>query len=103
MVQSTPYMDSVILSWSSPSSSVVDRYNVRFSYRGECSLQNDAVTTQQITPDNNATMVTVPNLQEFSNYSFMITAINSVGGNTTSVNVTTLPAGIYTVRHEICI
>ena len=84
------------LSWTPPGNTSVENYKITYSYIGPCSVSpNVTMTIPGIAGDTSEHTVT--GLQEFSNYSFVITAVNSEGEeNSSIVTGSTLSAGIYT-------
>ena len=65
---------SITLTWSQPEGEVVDSYELSFSYQGPCSGINHTNTT---TVDGTTRQYTLTGLQEFSNYTVTITAVNT--------------------------
>ena len=84
----------ISLSWTPPVNSYVENYNITYSYIGPCSVSSNVTMTIPGIAGNTSEH-TVGGLQEFSNYSFVITAGNSAGKQS-SIVVTgsTLSAGI---------
>ena len=65
---------SITLTWTQPESRVVDSYEVSFSYQGSCSGFNHTNTT---TVDGTTSQYTLTGLQEFSNYTVTVVAVNT--------------------------
>ena len=65
---------SITLTWIQPESRVVERYEVSFSYQGPCSGFNHTNTT---TVAGNTRQYTLTGLQEFSNYTVTVVAVNT--------------------------
>ena len=72
---------------------IVDSYTITFSYVGDCPEIQELI--REMTFDMfTQTELPIPNLEEFSNYSLSVTAVNRAGPSTTSTLVTsTQPAG----------
>ena len=69
---------------------IVSSYEIAFSYQGPCSgFTHTNTTTVEGTSRNYALTA----LQEFSNYTVSVTAVNDVGNATATVFGTTLSAG----------
>ena len=71
-------MTSIQLSWILPSSTVVEYYQIEYSYIGPCHVPNDPSTIISMI-DRRLSRYTITGLEEYSNYSFVITAINDAG------------------------
>ena len=70
----------------------MDSYEVSFSYQGPCNGFNHTNTT---TVDVTTRQYTLRGLQEFSNYTVTVVAINVAGrSGGSSENVVTLPDGM---------
>ena len=70
----------------------MDSYEVSFSYQGPCSGFNHTNTT---TVDGTTRQYTLTGLQEFSNYTVTVVAVNGAGrSEESSENVITLPDGM---------
>ena len=83
---------SITLTWTQPDGDVVDSYEVSFSYQGPCSGFNHTNTT---TVDGTTRQLTLTGLQEFSNYTVTVVAINGAGrSRRSSVNVVTMADGM---------
>ena len=85
---------SVSLSWSVPTGSVVDSYEVMWQRdtSGECPDKDEDSTT--IT--DGSTSYTITGLEEDSTYSVTVTAVYSIGNvNSNTTVATTLEAGTY--------
>ena len=67
---------SINLTWTQPEGEVVDSYEVSFSYQGPCSGFNHTNTT---TVDGTTRQYTLTGLQEFSNYTVTLVAVNGAG------------------------
>ena len=84
---------SINLTWTQPGDEVVDSYEVSFSYQGSCSGFNHTNTT---TVDGTTRQYTLTGLQEFSNYTVTVVAVNDAGGSEeSSENVVTMADGMY--------
>ena len=91
---------SITLTWTQPEKEVVDSYEVSFSYQGPCSGFNH---TNTITVNGTTRQHTLTGLQEFSNYSVTVTAINDGGSTPSSAQmITTLSSGMY-YRSNVCL
>ena len=67
---------SITLTWTQPEGEVVDSYEVSFSYQGPC----DGFEHTNTTTVNGATrQYTLTGLQEFSNYTVTVVAVNGAG------------------------
>ena len=64
---------SITLTWIQPEEEVVDSYEVSFPYQGPCSGFNHYNTT---TVDGTTRQYTLTGLQEFSNYTVTVVAVN---------------------------
>ena len=90
---------SVSLSWSVPTGSVVDSYEVMWQRdtSGECPDEDEDSTT--IT--DGSTSYNITGLEEDSTYSVTVTAVYSIGNvNSNTTVVTTLEAGTYWLMWE---
>ena len=67
---------SINLTWTQPVGEVVDSYEVSFSYQGPCSGFNHTNTT---TVEGTTRQYTLTGLQEFSNYTVTVVAVNGAG------------------------
>ena len=84
---------SITLTWTQPEWEVVDSYEVSFSYQGPCSGFSHTNTT---TVAGTTRQYTLTGLQDFSNYTVTVVAVNGAGrsgGN--NVNVVTMADGTY--------
>ena len=82
---------SIILTWTQPEGEVVDSYEVSFSYQGPCSGFNHTDTT---TVNGTTRQYTLTGLQEFSNYTVTVVAVNDAGrSEESSENVVTMADG----------
>ena len=71
----------------------MDSYEVSFFYQGPCSGFNHTNTT---TVDGTTRQYTLTGLQEFSNYTVTVVAVNDAGGSEeSSENVVTMADGTY--------
>ena len=71
----------------------MDSYEVSFSYRGPCSGFNHTNTT---TVDGTIRQYTLRGLQEFSNYTVTVVAVNGAGrSGGSSENVVTMADGMH--------
>ena len=83
---------SINLTWTQPEGEVVDSYEVSFSYQGPCSGFNHTNTT---TVNGTTRQDTLTGLQEFSNYTVTVVAVNSAGRSEESrENVVTMADGM---------
>ena len=83
---------SITLTWTQPEWEVVDSYEVSFSYQGPFSGFNHTNTT---TLDGTTRQYTLTGLQEFSNYTVTVVAVNGAGRSEESIlNVVTLANGM---------
>ena len=84
---------SINLNWTQPEGEVVDSYEVSFSYQGPC---NGFTHTNTTTVDGTTRQYTLTTLQEFSNYTVTVVAVNVAGrSEENSVNVVTMADGMY--------
>ena len=69
---------SITLSWDQPAGDVVDRYDIVYTYQGECSdyTQPESMATVN---DGTAREYTLQDLQEFSSYAIELFAVNKAG------------------------
>ena len=67
---------SITLTWTQPEGEVVDSYEVSFSYQVPCSGFNHTNTT---TVEGTTRRYTLTGLQEFSNYTVTVMAVNGAG------------------------
>ena len=75
-------MTSIRLSWRPPTSTVVAYYQIEYFYIGPCQVPNDPSTILNISNsmiNERLPRYTVTGLEEFSDYSFVITAANDAG------------------------
>jgi len=70
---------------------IVTGYEIVFSYQGPCSGFTHTNTT---TVEGTSRNYTLSGLQEFSNYTVSVTAVNDAGNATGTVVATTLGAGM---------
>jgi len=70
---------------------IVSSYEIVFSYQGPCSGFTHTNTT---TVEGTSRNYTLSGLQEFSNYTVSVTAVNDAGNATGTVVATTLGAGM---------
>ena len=90
---------SLTFSWTQPPGEVVDTYMISLDYQGECTDFNPEPLTGELTGDRPGDMTEVTfgstnPLQEFSDYTFTITAVNLLGSSSpTSMTAKTLPSG----------
>ena len=83
---------SITITWTQPEGEVVDSYEVSFSYQGPCDGFNQTNTT---TVNATARQYTLTRLQEFSNYTVTMVAVNGAGrSEESSVNVVTMADGM---------
>ena len=82
---------SITLTWIQPGDEVVDSYEVSFSYQGPCSGFNHTNTT---TVAGTTRQYTLTGLQEFSNYTVTVVAVNGAGrSEESSENIVTIGDG----------
>ena len=90
---------SITLTWTQPVEDIVSSYEIVFSYQGPCSGFTHTNTTtvegtsRNYTVEGTSRNYTLTALQEFSNYTVNVTAVNDVGNATATVLGTTLSAG----------
>ena len=73
----------------------MDSYEVSFSYQGPCSWFNHTNTT---TVNGTTRQYTLTGLQEFSNYTVTVVAVNGAGrSEESSQNVVTMADGTYVI------
>ena len=83
---------SINLIWTQPEGEIVDNYTVSFSYQGPCSGFNHTNTT---TVAGTTRQYTLTGLQEFSNYTVTVVAVNGTGrSGGSSENVVTMSNGM---------
>ena len=83
---------SIKLNWTQQEGEVVDSYEVSFSYQGPCSGFNHTNTT---TVDGTSRQHTLTGLQEFSNYTVTVVAVNGAGrSEKSSESVVTMSNGM---------
>ena len=84
---------SINLNWTQPEGEVVDSFEVSFSYQGPCSGFTHTNTT---VVDGTTRQYTLIALQEFSNYTLTVAAVNVAGrSEENSVNIVTMADGMY--------
>jgi len=82
---------TINLTWTQPVEDIVSSYGIVFSYQGPCSGFTHTNTT---TVEGTSRDYTLSGLQEFSNYTVSVTAVNDAGNATDTTEViTTLSAG----------
>ena len=92
-------LTSINLTWTQPEGEVVDSYEVSFSYQGPCSGFNHTNTT---TVDGTIRQYTLTGLQEFSNYTVTVVAVNDAGRSEgRSVNIVTMAEGMSVLRPTV--
>ncbi len=85
--------NSLDFAWPPPESEIVARYEIAAAYVGDCPEIASSFPDGSAT-DFQPTMFQFAELQEFSNYSLSVTAVNDAGSSETSTLVaTTLSAG----------
>ena len=83
---------SITLTWTQPEWEVVDSYEMSFSYQGPCSGFNH---TNTITVNGTSRQYTLTGLQEFSNYTVTVVAVNVAGrSGGSSESVVTMEDGM---------
>ena len=76
----------------------MDSYEVSFSYQGPCSGFNHTNTT---TVTGTSRQYTLTGLQEFSNYTVTVVAVNGAGrSEKSSVNVVTMADGMSVLKYQ---
>ena len=84
---------SINLTWTQLEGEIVDSFEVSFSYQGPCSGFNHTNTT---IVGGTTRQYTLTGLQEFSNYTVTVVAVNGAGrSEESSVNVVTMADGTY--------
>ena len=78
LIYSSQSPTSITLSWDQPAGDAVDRYHIVYTYQGGCSDYTQP-ENMAIVNDGTAREYTLQNLQEFSDYSIKITAVNDAG------------------------
>ena len=98
-------MTSIQLSWLLPSSTVVAYYQIEYSYIGLCPVPNDPTTILSIPNsmiNERLPRYTVTGLEEFSDYSFVITAVNVAGMRSSDpITASTISAGMKYFKSHI--
>ncbi len=85
--------NSLSFAWPPPESEIVTRYELTVAYVGDCPEIARTFPDASATNFQN-TMFQFAELQEFSNYSLSVTAVNDAGSSETSTLVaTTLSSG----------
>ena len=88
---------SINLTWTQPEGEVVDSYEVSFSFKRSCDGFNHTNTT---TVAGTTRQYTLTGLQEFSNYTVTVVAVNGSGrSGGSSLNVVTLADGMLVLWH----
>ena len=87
------WSNSFNITWTQQDGDVVDCYEIRYCYQGPCPGVTEV--SGNVTVNGSTREYTVSGLQEFSNYTVILTAINMVGNNSTTTTVTTLASGIH--------
>ena len=83
---------SINLTWTQPDGEVVDSYEVSFSFKRSCDGFNYTNTT---TVNGNTRQYTLTGLQEFSNYTVTVVAVNGTRrSRRSSVNIATMGDGM---------
>ena len=82
---------SITLSWEQPAGDAVYRYDIVYTYQGGCSdyTQPENMATLN---DGTAREYTLKNLQEFSDYTINVTAVNATGTSAPAVIMITTSA-----------
>ena len=83
---------SITLSWEQPAGDVVDRYDIVYTYQGGCSDYTQP-ENMAIVNDGTAREYTLENLQEFSDYTICVAAVNASGASTPTVKVSATLTG----------
>ena len=88
---------SITLSWTQPEGDVVDNYEVSFSFQRSCDGFNHTNTT---TVGDTTRQYTLTALQQFSNYTVTMVAVNGAGRSAeSSENVVTMGDGMSVLKH----
>ena len=91
IVMTTPQSTSIMFTWTQPDGNVVISYEIAYSYHGSCT---GLPVAQNFIVNGGTREYTVLGLQEFSEYTITLTAVNRAGSNLDSRTLTTLPSGI---------
>ena len=84
---------SITLSWEQPAGDVVDRYDIAYTYQGGCSDYTQPENMATVN-DGTAREYTLQNLQEFSDYTISVAAVNGGGSSpAATAMVATTPLG----------
>ncbi len=84
--------NTLSFAWPPPEGEIVAHYEITASYVGDC--PEIASTFPDTSANFPSTSVQFTDLQEFSNYSLSVTAVNDAGSSETSILVaTTLSTG----------
>ena len=84
---------SINLNWTKLEGEIVDSFEVSFSYQGPCSGFTHTNTT---TVDGTTRQLILTGLEEFSNYTVTVVAVNDAGrSEENSVNVVTMADSMY--------
>ena len=89
-----------MLTWTQQTDDVVDTYNLAGEYSGPCPNFNEIILR---TINGTERGISLTGLQEFSSYSFILTAINKVGSKSTSFSFTTNFSGTKFKENMSCI
>ena len=90
---SFPTPTSITLSWEQPAGDAVDRYDIVYTYQGGCSDYTQPENMATVN-DGTAREYTLQNLQEFSDYTISVVAVNSAGSSPAATAMaTTAPSG----------
>ena len=85
----TLHSTSIHLSWTQQDDDYIESFEITYSYQGPCVPAPSNMTLQDIT----TRVYNVTELEEFSNYSISITAVNRAGSSQTTIAAKTLPKG----------
>ena len=85
----TPLTTSIHLSWTQQDDDYIERFEITYSYQGPCSSRHPGPFNMPLN-DNTTREYTVTGLEEFSDYTITITALNRAGRSQTNITVKTL-------------
>ena len=85
----TPHTTSIHLSWTQRDDDYIESFEITYSYQGPCVPAPSNMTLQDII----TRVYNVTELEEFSNYSIIIAAVNSAGRRQATIAAKTVPKG----------